>query len=75
MDSRDQDKCNQKNLDDYKQKIRALNDEFRKNRKGGYLRTTDGIAALGYWIRTRPSIASVYGCPKSLSWVYRQIAT
>lgn len=45
MDSREQDNCAQT---ERKQKIQKLNDQFRRDRKGGYFCITDGIVALGH---------------------------
>lgn len=36
------------NVDEWKARVRKLNDQFRKDRKGGYYRLTDTMTALGY---------------------------
>ncbi len=36
------------NVDEWKARVRDLNDQFRKDRKGGFYRLTDSMVALGY---------------------------
>lgn len=48
MDSHGQDDC-PRNADGARQaRIREINDQFRRDRKGGYACLTSGVAALGY---------------------------
>ena len=36
------------NIEQWKGRVRDLNDQFRKDRKGGFYRLTDSMVALGY---------------------------
>ena len=36
------------NMDEWKARVRDLNDQFRKDRKGGYYSLTKSMVALGY---------------------------
>ena len=36
------------NMDKWKARVRDLNDQFRKDRKGGFYRLTESMVALGY---------------------------
>lgn len=36
------------NVDQWKARVRDLNDQFRQDRKGGYYRLTESMVALGY---------------------------
>jgi Protein of unknown function (DUF3768) len=36
------------NIDQWQARVRALNDQFRKDRKGGFYRLTKSMVALGY---------------------------
>ncbi len=36
------------NIDQWKARVRDLNDRFRKDRKGGFYRLTESMVALGY---------------------------
>lgn len=48
MDSRSEKRCAQKTAAERGARIRELNDQFRRDRKGGYFCLTNGVRALGY---------------------------
>ena len=43
-----EEKDSAQNIDQWKARVRDLNDQFRKDRKGGYYRLTESMVALGY---------------------------
>lgn len=48
MDSHDEDACALRKPTDYQKRVSKLNDQFRKDRGGGYFCITDGIVKLGH---------------------------
>ncbi len=48
MDSHDEDDCAPTAEADRKARIAEINDQFRRDRKGGYVCLTNAVAALGY---------------------------
>lgn len=47
MESHEEDECDQ-DIDQWKAQVRDLNDQFRRDRNGGYYRLTKSMVALGY---------------------------
>lgn len=43
-----EDNESEQNIDQWKARVRDLNDQFRQDRKGGYYRLTGRMVALGY---------------------------
>ena len=48
MDSHDEDACALRKPSDYQRRVSELNDQFRKDRVGGYFCITEGIVNLGH---------------------------
>ena len=48
MDSHDEDACALRRPSDYQKRVSELNDQFRRDRNGGYFCITEGIVSLGH---------------------------
>lgn len=48
MDSHGEDNCAQGKPNAYQKRVSELNDQFRRDRNGGYFCITDGIVKLGH---------------------------